>query len=307
MLRFFDRLITALTKGAWLVLGALPLAWSRAFLEGLGALFGRLDWRHRRVARENLLQAFPQWSARQRHDAMLQAFRNWGRIAAELMHADELYDEEAARAWEPIHLKIEELRARGHGVLILTAHTGNFELMARHCGLTGLGLTLFHRPMKVPGVDLWLRQQRASMNVSTLNRGVALRAILTRLADDGVVAAPLDQNQLRGRGIFVPMFGRLASTSTMLARLSLATGAPVVPIFARWNGDRTEPRLYDVIEPSGPGSPADGIQGRPAQMEALTAAYTRVIEEAVCEAPHDWNWAHRRWKTRPPEETVSQS
>jgi KDO2-lipid IV(A) lauroyltransferase len=300
MAAFLDRCFLSLARGFWALFAAMPLPVARGFLQGLAGFLGRFDLRHRRVISENLTIAFPEWDARKRREVTNSTFSNWGRIAAEVAHAEELFDAQTEAAWQPARECIAELRERGRGVLILTAHTANFELMARHCGMAGLDLTLFHRRMNSPSVDGWVSEQRSAVGVSLLERGVALRVILKRLAGGGLVVAPLDQNQLPRRGIFVPMFGLPACTSTMLARLSLATGAPVIPIFAMWSGVRTVPRILDVIEATGEGSPSHGVVGRPAQIEALTAAYTRLIEDTVRLAPADWNWAHRRWKTRPP-------
>ena len=97
----------------------------------------------------------------------------------------------------------------------------------------------------------------------------------------------------------VDFLGRPASTSTLLARLSLASGAPVLPVFAYWQGDEVRALVGSAIEACGPGSPAQGACGRAAKIEALTVAYSREVEIALRRFPQQWNWAHRRWKTRP--------
>ncbi len=137
------------------------------------------------------------------------------------------------------------------------------------------------------------------MNVRSIGRGVMVRRSLRLLSQGEAVAAPLDQNQKRKRGIFVEMFGHPACTSTLLARLSLSSGAPVVPIFAVWEGEQTVPVVGKVIEPAGPESPAAGAESREEKVLRLTARYTAEIEAVVSRYPEQWNWAHDRWKTRP--------
>ena len=93
--------------------------------------------------------------------------------------------------------------------------------------------------------------------------------------------------------MFVPFFGRQASTSRSMAVLALRTGAPVVPIFTRREPDGSH--LVTVQAPIE--SPGDG-GGQRAVIE-LTARYTAAIEAAIRETPEQWLWMHERWRTRP--------
>jgi KDO2-lipid IV(A) lauroyltransferase len=108
-----------------------------------------------------------------------------------------------------------------------------------------------------------------------------------------MVGILLDQNAARSEGVFVPFFGRLASTSRSVALLALRTGAPVVPIFAR-----REPggRHRIIVRP-----PIDvpETSDREVAVAALTGRCTAVIEAAIREAPEQWLWLHNRWRTRP--------
>ena len=91
-------------------------------------------------------------------------------------------------------------------------------------------------------------------------------------------------------GIAVPFFGRPALTSPVLARLSLRTGAPVVPISAY-----PEPggRYRVVVRP--PILPPEGQDGDEA-VAALTRRYLEVAEEDIRAHPEMWLWMHRRWE-----------
>jgi KDO2-lipid IV(A) lauroyltransferase len=300
MMRVAHRLVYWALLAVWRLLEALPLPVARGGLEALGRLFAIFDRHHHAIIVANLQRAFPGLSAAERSAIERESLGNWSRIAAELTHARALYTPEVERAWQPVRAKVAELERRGKGVLILTAHCGNFELLARHWGLGGDRIALFHRTMGSPLVNDWVVRERRAMGVFTLGRGTALRAILGFLRDGVPVAAPLDQNQLPGHGVFVAHFGELACTSTMLARLSDSLDAPVLPVYAYWEGDLSFPWMGEVIEPSGAGSPADGLNDRDQRLLALTQAYTVSIEEVVRAYPSQWNWAHRRWKTRPP-------
>lgn len=267
----------------------------RGVLETLAALLMRLDRHHREIVLDNLRIAFPDWSDERRAQVARRAFANWGRIAAELVHADAFLSSPLQPVVADLRARIDELTAGGTGVLILGAHTANFELLARLFGEAGREVTVFHRQMTNRLVNDHLVAQRRRAHLNSLGRGASIREALRVLAARGTLVVPLDQNQPLRRGIFVEMFGRPACTSTLLARLSLASGAPVLPVFAVWEGDGLTAMVGEVIQP-----PVNvAAQDRGQAIAALTARYTSEIERAVRAHPEQWNWAHRRWKTRP--------
>jgi len=292
--RTFGHWLQYLALRAYLAIAALiPRRALSRMLEQFGAAVLILDRRHRAIILDNLQIAFPEWSQRQRDAVARAAFANWGRIAAELAHAESMLAAPASPELLNLRARVDELSAAGRGVLILSAHTANFELLARMAGEPGRELFVFHRSMSNELVNRHLIDARRRAHLGTLGRGPTVREALRVLGRGGVIVLPMDQNQPRRKGIFVEMFGRQACTSTVLARLSLATGAPVLPVFAVWDGDRLSARMSDAIWP--PSQAAD----RKATVAALTERYTREIESAVRAHPAQWNWAHRRWKTRP--------
>jgi KDO2-lipid IV(A) lauroyltransferase len=295
--RAADGVVYLALRGLWGLLSAIPLREARRVLEGVALLFSRADRRHREVVEANLSLAFPGMDPVVRASVVASSFLNWGRIAAEVMHTEELRRESRRdREWKALQTAVREGRAGGRGLLVLTAHTANFELLARFFGSLIHPVSVFHRPLGIPEVDAFLIRDRARSRVGTLARGASVREALRILAAGGCVAVPLDQNQRPGHGIFVDVLGRPACTSTVLARLSLASGAPVLPVFAVWSGARTTPFLGRLIEP-----PA--LRLRPSEREEavrnLTALYSAEVDRVVRRFPHQWNWAHRRWKTRP--------
>lgn len=300
MRALMDAVVYAAFRIAWAVLGAVPLTALRGALEALGRTAWLVDARHREVVASNLATAFPEWGEERRRAVERAAFANWGRIAAEIVHFDRFFaDTDVRRSLGSLETLAEPLLARRKGLLVLTAHTGNFELLARLWGkATGQRISVFHRMLRNRRIDAFLSRERGECNFRVVGRGGAVREALRILEVGGVFVVPLDQNQLPGHGIFVSLFGRPACTSTLLARLALATGAPVLPVFAAWEGRDTVAVVGDTIE-----TPAEGKSLRGAERERalhdLTARYTAEIERVVRAYPEQWNWAHRRWKTRP--------
>jgi KDO2-lipid IV(A) lauroyltransferase len=293
-------------RAAWALLHLVPLGVLRRGLEAAGHMAWLVDRKHREVVAANLRTAFPEWSYAARTNVERKAFANWGRIAAELVH----FERSAAKRGRgdptirALAAASDPLLAGGRGLLVLTAHTGNFEFLARLWGrATGVEIAVFHRVMRNRRIDDFVRRERSACSFRVLGRGVTVREALRILARGGVFVVPLDQNQLPGRGIFVDLFGRPACTTTLLARLALASGATVLPVFAVWkNGDTVAEIGAPIETPSDAGGREKGTVVR-----ALTERYTREIERVVRAHPSQWNWAHRRWKTRPGTEGAKQA
>lgn len=292
-----DKAVYALLRAVWAALAAAGLPAARRALEVVGSSFARFDARHRRVVEDNLAIAFPAIDPVVRDDVVAASFRNWGRIGAELVHCDAIVAGAGeAGPWRALAAAVAEGRSHGRGLLLLTAHIGNFELLARMFASNVAPVAVFHRPLGVAEVDAFLVAERRRFGVATLGRGAAVREAMRILAGGGCVAIPLDQNQREGHGIFVDVLGHTACTSTVLARLSLASGAPVLPVFAIWSSEGTVPVIGELRRP-----PA--ARPAPAEKEAwirrMTEDYAGEVDRVVRRFPHQWNWAHRRWKTRP--------
>jgi KDO2-lipid IV(A) lauroyltransferase len=191
---------------------------------------------------------------------------------------------------------LEHLRAvmEAHGrALLLTAHLGNWELLAAASRLTPYRLSVVVRPLDAAWLDALAVRLRNKIGVDLIDKREALRPVLRALTDGGMVGILLDQNTARSESVFVPFFGRSASTSKGIAVLALRTGTPIVPTFIRResNGAHTV-----TIRPALPID--DGVAVGPA-VAALTARCTEAIEGAIRETPAQWLWIHERWRTRP--------
>jgi KDO2-lipid IV(A) lauroyltransferase len=271
------------------VTGRLPLP--------LGLWLGRRLGDAAYVALDNLARAYPALSLRARARLARRASQHLGMTLIEL-----------ARVLErPLDATLERIRLEGlehlrtamatHGrVLLLTAHLGNWELLAAAHRLTGFPLSIVVRPLDAPWLDALAERLRRSTGVELIDKRGALRPVLEALRRGRMIGILMDQNAARREGVFVDFFGRPASTSRSIALLAVRTRTPVVPVFARRDPDR---RHTVVIHPAL--SPPD-TNGAEAAVVELTARCTTAIERAIREVPEQWLWSHDRWRTRPPGE-----
>lgn len=290
-------------------LALLPLAligWPAAHLPlGVGLWVGRrlgdlACWAlpgRRAVVRQNLALAFGRERSAEEITLLCRlSFQHLGMTAVEtcaffFVPLDRLRS--LVRVEGMDHLR--SAMARGRGALLLTAHFGNWELLATSHILTGYPLSVVVRPLDHPLLNRLVARLRARSGAEMIEKRRALPSVLAALGRGRMVGILLDQNSSRREGVFVPFFGVLASTSKSLALLALKTGAPVVPVFIH-----REPDGHHRVVVS-PELPMASTGDRERDFITATAAFTRAIEEAVRRRPEQWFWAHRRWKTRPPE------
>jgi KDO2-lipid IV(A) lauroyltransferase len=289
----------AATVGLW---GLFLVGWVPAHLPpALGLAVGRrigdaLWWllpRRRRVALDNIRLSL----GREMAPAEVRRLgrRSFQHLGMNFIEACRYFLRPTDVMLSRVHIEgVEHLRnaaAGGRGVLALTAHYGNWELLAAAHGLGGLPLSIVIRPLEHPVLDDLADRFRRRSGAELIVKRQAVREVLQALRRGRMVGILLDQNATRAEGVFVPFFGVPASTSKGLAVLALRTGAPVVPVFLRREPDGGH--CIDVSAPLVP--PPDG------DIEAYTAMFNLAIEAAIRRAPEQWFWMHARWRTRPRE------
>jgi KDO2-lipid IV(A) lauroyltransferase len=263
----------------------------------IGALAGRLDRRHQTIARENLRRAFGSAMGDAERERVLRAcWRHFGRITFDALLFPKL-DKDALGSI----LKVEGLDnardalSQGRGLLVFSAHYGHWEAGAYAMGLLDIPFAVIARPLDNPVLDRRLIELRRGSGNEVIPKRRAVRETLRALARGSGVAILIDQDA-GAEGVFVPFFGRVASTTPTLALLALRTEAPIVPVFAHVEADGT---ITVHIEPAVPVHPTGDRQ---ADVVRLTGDCTAIVERWVRRSPEQWLWMHRRFKTRPPGE-----
>jgi len=182
--------------------------------------------------------------------------------------------------------------SNGRGILVLTGHFGNFELLSLSHSLHGNRIAIVQRPNRNPIIDRAVAARRLRNGNLTVSRKGAGREILRLLRQNWMVAVPLDLDVRRG--VFVDFFSKPACTTTGLARVALHTDAAVVPGYCWWDPQLRKYRLR--FEP-----PVELIRTGDTGRDIFenTQKFAKVIEEIIRKHPDQWVWIHARWKTRP--------
>jgi KDO2-lipid IV(A) lauroyltransferase len=176
---------------------------------------------------------------------------------------------------------------------VVTGHVGNWELLGKLLTLLGYRLDAVARPIDNPLINRWLlevRQRRGMRIITKWNATDTMVDVLQHVGARGFIA---DQNAGH-KGLFVPYFGRLASTYKSIGLLALQQEVPIVCGYVHRLGltGRYELGVTDVIEPTDWAEAEDPLY-------YVTARYMRAIELMVRRRPAQYLWMHRRWRSRP--------
>jgi KDO2-lipid IV(A) lauroyltransferase len=259
-----------------------------------GAIVGRIDRRRTAIARQNLEDAYGDELPEDERERIVRAcWRHFGRMALDAIAFPALTPEATQSILRVEGLdRAREALAQGRGLLVFSAHFGQWEAGIAAMRRLGVPLSVIVRPLDNPALDRRMMELRGQAGVSAIPKRSAMRESLRALADGHGVVMLIDQDA-RHAGVFVPYFGRPASTTPALALLALRTKAPILPVATMLSPDGTiavhvEPPVE--IQPSG---------DRDADVVRVTAACTAIVERWVRSKPEQWLWMHRRWKSQP--------
>ena len=244
--------------------------------------------RLRRVALRNLeLAGFSD-----REQIVHEVFRSIGRLVVTFGQFPKITRENVHRwiRYEGLE-NFTRAQARGRGVLVATAHLGNWELSAYAHALMTAPMNIVVRPLDNPRIDELVERRRTMSGNRIIRKKEAAREILRALKAGVAVGVLIDQNSSLQEGIFVDFFGIKACSNAAFVKFSHHSGAAVVPGFALWS--ESEGRYILHFFPEVPMS---------GDVQADTQRVHSVLEQAIREHPGQWLWTHRRWKTRPPGE-----
>jgi len=276
------------------LLGRVPNPTAIKAANFIGRLWFVLDRRHRRVAIDNLTHAYrDQKSSREIKALALKIFQNLTLILFEIGWSLNIKNQDFLRHFKFVGLHhAQEAYQKGKGILALTAHIGNWELLIMATALKGFPMSAIYRPLEFAPLDKFFVNLRTRYGAKVYPKYFAMRKILRSIKDKEIIGILLDQNEHAESGVFVDFFGRPACTNKGLALIALRTEVPVIPGFLvrEGTGFRIE---------FGPEIPLIRTGDKEKDIAENTRQYNQVLESIILRYPEQWFWVHRRWKTKP--------
>ncbi len=277
------------------LVGLLPRRGLLRICELLGVVGYALLPGLRRTGLRNLEMAFPDRSDLERREILRKSFQNLGRGLAVFSKFSKAGIEELRNSIDCVGIEnLESAVAKGKGIILFTGHLGSWEFCSFGLALLGYPCTFVVRRIDNPAVERLVDRTRSRFGNRSLDKRTGIRKLFRTLRSNQTVGILVDVNMIGNEGIFTDFFGIPASTTFMPARLSLSTGAILVPVFAPWDEEK---RRY-VLQ-VGPALEFESTDNEQADVERVTAMVTNTVEKYVRQFPGQWLWIHKRWKTRP--------
>ncbi|NIA21512.1 MAG: hypothetical protein GWP05_05995 [Anaerolineaceae bacterium] len=293
----FDYLLYVALRMGVLLIQLFPIEVMQLIARGLGNLFYLLDKKHRRRAIDNLTQAFgDQWSQRRVRATARKCCQHMIMLGMEILSLAKLINRHTWHEYVELDNVAETLRVicDNRGIILLTGHFGNWEVLGYMVGALGIRTYAIARPIDNPYIDRWLMSHRQETGQSIINKFGAADLAVKVIQSEQALCFLGDQHAGR-KGIWVDFFGRKASTYKSIALLSMQMNCPIAVVGAWRLGNRFKFRTYinDVIDPQQYANDKEAVLH-------ITQRYTKDLENIIRQAPDQYLWMHRRWREPPP-------
>jgi KDO2-lipid IV(A) lauroyltransferase len=281
------------------MLQSLPLRLALRAAEGLALLVATIDAKHRKAAVRNVAASYPSASLAACEAIVRRTYRHLAAMLVEVLFAPRFVRRSnVGRYMDARHLEhFDRAVKAGKGAVLVIGHQGNWEFIGYTVTLMGYPLHAIARPLDNPRLDRFLNRFRTGTGQAIASKYNVLRQMGELLSQNKIVIFLADQDARR-HGLFVPFFGRPASTFKAPAVVALRYGVPLLVADIYRVGLM---RHVGILHP--PLDVPPGLTGEEA-VKYLVATYTRKLEDFVRRRPEQYLWLHRRWKTRPPEEAA---
>lgn len=279
-----------------LIIKVIPMRYLYDFAWGIGSLGYLFIDKQRKIARESLGIAFGGDKSQEEIKQIAKdSFIFMAKSAVEMIFFMERLALLKKRVTFQGKENLDSALLRGKGVILVSAHFGNFPLLMAKLSLERYPIAGIMRPMRDIRTEKFFLAKRNKINIKTIYsqpRSVCIETTIKSLRNNEVVFIPIDQNFGTG-GVFVNFFGRKAATATGPVVLAKRTQAAILPCFILRQNDDTHKIIFE---------PALKLEDGETQEKSTIIniqKLTDIIETYIRRYPREWSWIHRRWKTKP--------
>lgn len=263
-----------------------------------GLLMCRLLFERRRVAEENIrrclpyLKQQPEWTCTLETPEAI-ARETFIHLGTSLVETCCLYHGRGTFLIEGIEVRGQEhfdaARARGKGLIFLTGHCGNWELVAlAYSRRFNAPMSVVARRQNNPYLNEMVEKMRMHYDNRVIYKDNAMRSMISVIRKNGLIGLLVDQAVFPDEGALIPFLGRSAWASKAPVVLARKTGVAILPTFIHREGDRH----VITINPECVFEGADSDEG----LAENVKQYSGYIERYIIAHPTNWYWVHRRWK-----------
>ena len=285
-----------------LIIGVIDL-FPRKRVLNWGGFLGKVAYfllsGERKQTIENLKIAFKDKNEKQLRKLALEVFENLGKNAIDAIKLRNASRDELNQIVEVDGIDhFNQAYNLGKGLIALTGHIGNFELIPTYFSQAGYKVSVIGRELYDKRLDKLLTEIRTKSGIQTILTTAPTKEVIKALKSGRALGVLIDQDSFRVRGIFVDFFGKPAKTPVGPFLLAQKLGSPLVPLAIVRKKDGN----YKIIIKEEIKAPDQMDKDK--QIAELTQEGTKFLEEIIGEYPAQWVWMHRRWASKPENENV---
>ncbi len=274
----------------------MPRSFVYKMMKALTFLVYTIDKRRRELTISNLSMAFPEKTSEEIKQLSKDVYTELSKTISEIlfMFVGKFDIDNAIKNQDDIKEKIENIAANSpHGVVLMTAHFSNWELLAHFLARHGLPMLVVGREgnNKLIDQNITIPFRNQYGNRAT-TKDKAMLSMSKALKKGGTVGLLIDQKTEPKNSVKVDFFGRRADTTISVAMLKLKFNPLVIPVFIA----RQDDGMYKVIMNDPIDYQADEIEDQEKKLEAMTLKYNQAMEAVIREYPAQWFWMHNRWR-----------
>ncbi len=278
------------------VVSCCPMGMNMQSCKWLGDLFYKLNSTRRERAKKNIQASFPDWSEDMVSSLVKESMEHFFQLfVAEGVQMPSLITPSTYSKYIEFSgiEKVTERLSKKKPTIFITGHCGNWELLGYTLSVLGYPIAALARPLDNKLINDWVLGVREKYGLQVITKWGGVPVLQELISENTNVGFIADQNA-GGRGMFVPFFGRLASTYKSIGLLAMRYKIPIAAVHAKRLGGtfKYAISMTDFIEPSDWEKQIDPLY-------YITARYSKAIEQMVRNAPEQYLWLHRRWKSRP--------
>jgi len=249
--------------------------------------------KHKLIALHNLTRSFPEKSLTENLQIIKDTYASFALTFIEFLQILYLNRNNLDTRVSVKGLEHYEKACReGKGVLLFTAHFGNWEMGNAALAILSKPPIFMARTLDSPFLEEITTSVRSRLGIGNIHKKNVMSSILIQLRKGEVLKLLIDQNAAAREGVFVNFFGRPACATTGIALMAIHTGAAVLPVFTT--------RMPDgrYLTEIGPRVDTVNTGNRDQDVLQNTQNYNTIIENHVRKYPGQWLWLHQRWKTK---------
>ncbi len=289
-------IIYVLVRGLIFIIERLPRDMALKLAGMIGELAAILDVKERKLAEENLRRAYGhKWSELKIRLVARDCFVKMALNTADVIQSRRWTAEDLRRLVDIEGMEyFDEALSRGKGLVAVTGHIGNFELMAAwFSSVKKISVSVIGRRLYDDRLDALVVENRERFGMENIPSDAPAKKVLSALKSGRVLGVLIDLDSSRIAGEFVPFFGIPARTPSGPIVIGRQSRSPAVPLaMFRTPDDRYRVKILPIID-------IPRTDDRNADVTETLKRCNLALEELINYDPTQWPWIHNRWKSKP--------